>query len=114
MPENSDFYRRMTRGVVLSTLYIAWHEGLTDPARPRTLGRAVLETSLSGRAAMPPRQDLIRALDWLEGAKYIEVEWAMDDHTDYEHVTMMQAGLALYENKKSAQVESGVVLPPRR
>jgi len=111
---SADAYRRMTRGVVLATLYMAWHEGLTDPARNRTLGRNVLETSLSMRASMPPREDLTRCLDWMEGAGYVEVEWGMDDRTTYDCVTLTQKGIDLYENKRAATVEPNVALPPRR
>ncbi|GBF05859.1 hypothetical protein DAERI_060119 [Deinococcus aerius] len=111
---SADAYRRMTRGVVLSTLYMAWHEGLTDPANNRTLSRTVLETTLTMRAAMPPREDLTRAVDWLEGAGYVEVEWGMDDRTTYDCVKLTQKGIDLYENRRAAQVEPGIALPPRR
>ena len=114
MAPKNDYYARMTRGVILAHLYTAWHEGLTDPAQPRTMGKITLETSLNARAAMPPREDFIRALDWMEGAEYLVVDWAMDNHADYECVTLTQKGLNLYENKRAAQVEQGVALPPRR
>lgn len=113
-PSNADFYRRMLRGVLLTHLYTAWAEGLNDPSDPRRMGRVVLETSLSARAAMPPKEDLCRQLDWLEGSGYIEVDWGMDDRREYESVRLTQKAIGLYENKRAAQVEPGIALPPRR
>ena len=110
----SESYARMTRGVILTTLYIAWQQGLTDPSNRRRMGKAVIETTLNLRATMPPRSDYLQALDWLEGAGYVAVDWAMDSHQDYETVTLTQSGIALYENKRAAQAEPGVALPPRR
>ena len=114
MAPKNDFYARMTRGVILSHLYTAWEQGLTDPANPRTMGKVTLETSLAARAAMPPLEDFVRALNWLEGAEYVTVEWQMDDQRDYESVCLTQKGLNLYENKRAAQIEPGMALPPRR
>lgn len=111
---STDFFRRMTRGVVLSIIYMAWHEGLTDPSNNRSLGREVLETTLQHRASMPPRPELNRCLDWLEGAGYLEVDWGMDDRTTYDRVKLTQKAIELYENKRAEQVEPGILLPPRR
>jgi hypothetical protein len=109
-----DVYRRMTRGVILTTLYSHWTTGLGDPAHPRTMGRTVLETSLTYRASMPPAQDFNNALSWLEGAGYVAVDWNMDDQRNYETVTLTQKGINLYEDKQAGKVEPNVALPPRR
>ena len=85
-----------------------------DPAQPYTMNGQALETALRYRATLPPHEDLIRALQWLERSEYITVDWEMDDQTRYESVTLTQKGLRLCEDKRAAQTEPDVLLPPRR
>ena len=114
MSKQNSFYRRQTRGVLLYNLYLAWDNGLNDPAQPKTMNGQSLELALRYRATLPPEEDLVRALQWLEDCEYITVEWEMDDKTHFENVTITQKGIRLCEDKKAGQTEPDVLLPPRR
>lgn len=110
----NDRYEKLLRGVTLYIIYTAYNEGLTDPMNPRTINRMVLETSLSTRGMMPQGNDMPRCLEWLEGAKYITVEWGMDNRREYDSVTLTQEGLNLVQDRRAREREPGLTLPPRR
>ena len=111
--QEQQYARRMARGTILTQLYRLQDMGLNDPANPRTCTRLTLQ-GLGATGMMPPPAMEISALQWLEGAGYIEVDWAMDNQTDYESVTITQKGLDLYESKDARKREPGIMLQPRR
>lgn len=111
--QEQQYARRMARGTLFTQLYRLCDMGLNDPGTPRTATRRAI-AGLGATGMMPPADLEIGALQWLEGKGYVEVDWAMDDHTQYESVTLTQKGVDLYENKHARTLEPGMLLQPRR
>lgn len=112
--QEQQYARRMARGTILTHLYRLQDMGLNDPAEPRQASRASITAGLGATGMMPPPALECSSLQWLEGAGYIAVDWAMDDQTSYESVTITQRGIDLYENKDARRKEPGLLLQPRR
>lgn len=113
MNQEQQYARRMARGTLLTQLYRLQDLGLNDPSTPRTCTRLTLQ-GLGATGMMPPPELEISALQWLEGKGYVTVDWAMDNQTQYESVTITQAGMDLYEAKDARTREPGMLLQPRR
>lgn len=111
--QNDQYARRMARGSLLSHLYILQEEGLCDPATPRTADHAMINM-MGAKGMLPPPDLMLSSLRWMEGAGYVTVDWAMDDHRSFESVTITQKAIDLYEHKDARKMEPGVLLPPRR
>ena len=111
--QEQQYARRMARGTLLTHLYILQDKGLCDPATPRTANRLMID-GLGASGLLPPDAMLVNSVQWLEGAGYVEVDWAMDDHTRFESVTITQKGIDLYEDKNARKREPGIHLQPRR
>ncbi|GGO24822.1 hypothetical protein [Deinococcus humi] len=113
MSQEQQYARRMARGTILTQLYRLQDMGLNDPATPCTCSRLTLR-GLGATGMMPPPELEVSALRWLEDKGYVTVDWAMDDHTNYESVTITRGGMDLYEDKKARAREPGLLLQPRR
>lgn len=114
MNQEQQYARRMARGAIFQHLYRLQDLGLNDPAEPRTAKRLTIQSGLNATGMMPPPEAEISALQWLEGKGYVTVDWAMDNHTQYETATITQKGIDLYEAKDARQREPGMLLQPRR
>ncbi|WP_278912116.1 hypothetical protein [Deinococcus wulumuqiensis] len=112
--QEQQYARRMARGAIFQQLYRLQDMGLNDPAEPRCCTRLTLQSGLRAIGMMPPPEAEISALQWLAGKGYVEVDWAMDDQTQYESVTITQKGIDLYEDKNARKIEPGLMLQPRR
>lgn len=112
--QEKQYAREMARGTLLTHLYRLQELGLNDPAEPRTAARATIHGGLGATGMLPPPELECNSLQWLEGAGYVEVEWAMDDQTTYSSVTITQKGISLYEDRNAKKKEPGLRLQPRR
>lgn len=111
--QEQQYARKMARGTLLTQLYRLQDLGLNDPADPRRATRLTIQ-GLGATGMMPPPELECSALQWLEGAGYVEVDWAMDSKNDYESVAITQKGINLYEDKNARRIEPGILLQPRR
>lgn len=89
------------RGRLLEVLYLAAMSGEVNPDDPFAMSRRTLEATLEQLRELPSPEIMAFNLRYLEGKRYVAVEWTNDGRGGWDSVRLLPAGVELVEGASS-------------
>jgi len=102
---------KLLRGLIMKLLYFAEQSEPINPDDPTLLSYDVLTLSLEHQGSRPGDDELNALMRYLEGKRYVDVQWLEDGSGRWDAVRVLPLGIDLVEQSVT---DPGVTFSKRR